>query len=379
MDRRGEADLLHRVPKFPLFLGIRDERGLDQHRRDVRRGQHDQAGVLDLALLQFADPVELGQDVGGRLAARADDRILRQVEQDGSQHVALVVQRHAADEVGCVLAIRQPPRRLVARPARGQHVDGRSAHGTIHEGIGVYGHEQVGLAVPRPLQAIAERDEVITGAGQHRAHPGLRVDLVGEQPRHLEGDVLLAGAGLADGARVLAAVAGIDGNHQVTLAGRGMRRDDRPQRTAAGGQIDDQPVAVGLVRRCQETVGLRPAVEVEHDPQGAARLGPGPHRTNQARGLGHGDAAGVERSPLEVDDDAIGTRQREQLVTHRLAQIEHHPGRVGTRPDAQVADLHRRGGYGLCRDGCEQDEEKWTHESQQAQPVIAGQFTALRP
>ena len=60
--------------------------------------------MLHVALLELADLVELGEHAAGRVTARADGGVLRQVEQHRGEHVALVVQRDAADEVGRVLA-----------------------------------------------------------------------------------------------------------------------------------------------------------------------------------------------------------------------------------------------------------------------------------
>jgi hypothetical protein len=69
------------------------------------------------------------------------------------------------------------------------------------------------------MRALATRwrrlRKVIAVPDQHRAHTGLALDLFGQAARHRQHDVLLAGATPAHRARVLAAMPGVDGNHQV--------------------------------------------------------------------------------------------------------------------------------------------------------------------
>jgi len=70
----------------------------------------------------------------------------------------------------------------------------------------------LGLDAPRLLNAHRERHEVVVIAREHRAHAGLRVDQFLQPPADRERDVLLVRAASTDGARVLAAVARIDGD-----------------------------------------------------------------------------------------------------------------------------------------------------------------------
>ena len=58
--------------------------------------------------------------------ARAQRRALRQIEQHAREQLILVRERHAADQVGRVLALREQQRRFVARALFRQHVDRRA-------------------------------------------------------------------------------------------------------------------------------------------------------------------------------------------------------------------------------------------------------------
>ena len=91
------------------------------------------------------------------------------------------------------------------------------------------GYEKIGLLSRARRDTVLELDEVIAGARQHRAHAWLGIDPVRELLRDRERDVLLARARLADRARVLAAVAGVDRDDEVALpvAARDLDRHGR--------------------------------------------------------------------------------------------------------------------------------------------------------
>ena len=107
--------------------------------------------------------------------------------------------------------------------------------------------EQVRLVGAGAADAVLELHEVVARARHHGAHAGLRVDALRELLRDRERDGLVARAGLADGARVLAAVPGVDRDHEVALpvaAGHleGRRRSGR-ERVA---EVDDEAMAIGF-------------------------------------------------------------------------------------------------------------------------------------
>src|SRR5438067_993154 len=61
-NRPGELVLVGPIVQPPLLVGIGNERRLDEDRRDVRRFQHVEARLLDLALVQRVDGAELAKD-----------------------------------------------------------------------------------------------------------------------------------------------------------------------------------------------------------------------------------------------------------------------------------------------------------------------------
>ena len=149
VDRLGDPLLVRRVAQPALVGGVGDERRLDQHRRDVGRLEHHEARVPARAAVHRADAPQRGEHGVRRLDAVADRFLLRDVEQHRGEHVVLVVERHAAHQVGRVLALREPARRLVRRAAQRQHVHGRAAHVAVRHRIGVDRHEHVGAEFAR--------------------------------------------------------------------------------------------------------------------------------------------------------------------------------------------------------------------------------------
>ena len=86
-------------------------------------------------------------------------------------------------------------------------------------------HEQVRLGAAGDGHAAAEAHEVVRVAGHDGLHAGIVVDERGEALGDLEHDRLLSVASAADGARILAAVAGVDHDDELGLDGlRGLLR-----------------------------------------------------------------------------------------------------------------------------------------------------------
>ena len=138
-DRLREALLVAVAAQLQLLVGIRDERRLDQDRRNVGRLQHREAGLLDGRLVQRVDRRRCRRARGGPtfrlslICAR-----LRQVEQRAREHRIARVEIDAADQVGRVLLLREPARggarRAAARTARTPTSRARAARGTRRRG-----------------------------------------------------------------------------------------------------------------------------------------------------------------------------------------------------------------------------------------------------
>jgi hypothetical protein len=344
VDRSGELRLVVRIAQPALLVRVRDESRLDQHRGHVGRSQHDQARVLHLALLEPADLVELGEHARRRVAARADGGVLGEVQQHGLQHVALVVQRHAADEVGGVLAVREPAGGLAARAARGKHIYGGASDTSVHEGVRVDRDEEVGLVRARPADAVLELHEIVAGARQHGLHAGLGIDAVRELLRDRERDRLLARAALADRARVLAAVPGVDRDDEVALPvaardfdrRRGCRHALRGAEPVA--EIDDEAMPVGVVGRREESLRFDLLAHVEHDAQPRPAPLAEPHGFHESGPVRQFDRGSLAVHAFEVNHDALGAGQGKQRVSRGLGQVEDDARRFGAGPETDVLE-----------------------------------------
>ncbi|MNZ51041.1 hypothetical protein D3C78_688460 [compost metagenome] len=255
--------------------------------------------------------------------------------------------------------------------------------------------EQVGTLLAGDLGTLAQRDEVVAAAHQLGAKATLAVDLALKLAGNRQHHVLLAHTTRAEGARILAAVTGIDGDDDVALAARHrwqrggrtrfggsfrrLSRDGRRQgrdwqgivrhrlvrrrtgrhgirrplgrlhrHTGLGGrlvlikQIDHQTVTILLVRRQAETLRRYRRRHVEHNAQLPGR--PLGHAQAADRSLRGGQLlqTGLQLRAVDVDDNALRCAQGEHTVLHRSAQVEHQTGVVRRAPQAHAADFAGR-------------------------------------
>src|SRR5206468_8026862 len=70
--RLGELLLVPVALELQFFFGVRDERGLDQDRWNVRRLEHRKAGLLDGGLVQRVDRTDAIEHMPADLEAVAD-------------------------------------------------------------------------------------------------------------------------------------------------------------------------------------------------------------------------------------------------------------------------------------------------------------------
>ena len=283
--------------------------------------------------MQAVDAADFAQHGLAQLHAVIDLRRRRQVEQHAGQLLVVVLYVHAADQVGLVFLVGQPARSRRGGALFGQHEDGRAARRRLDERVGVDRDEQVGLHLARLFHAHAQRDEEIGVAREHDAHVRLQFQLgfqaLGDGQHH----VFFAAAAAAHGARVFAAVAGVerDGNHaHHFLARQGARfgalfradighgrHDGRHRRRDGHGRL----AAVGQGQR-----GWR-RMRVGHQGLGrvARPVALFDHLRDQVR-LVHG---------IQIEDQTVvvgaGRRQGKQLRRDFFLQVEdqaHHVGPV---------------------------------------------------
>ena len=327
-DGRGHASAVGGVAELGFFAGIGDEAGLDQHRRHVRRTQHHEVRALDLRLVRLADLLERSQHFAGDVVGDAHGGVLGQVEQHGGEVLVARVEFDAAHEVGGVFLVGQPARRFGRRAAQRQHVHRRAVGGAVVRGVGVDGNEEVGLCLAGAHVALVQRDEDVAVAHQERLHARIGVNARGELARHRQGDGFLVLAAGADGAGVLAAVAGVNGDDEFALAAaddvlhRARRRGlAAGHRFAFGAQVQDQARAAAHALDAAARLHFTP--QVEHHAQVAFGRLAGAHRRHDAVGRWR-TVAGGKRGARKIQHQPVRVGQGENLVLGLARQLEHH-------------------------------------------------------
>ncbi len=166
----------------------------------------------------------------------------------------------------------------------------------------------------RSLHAIAQLNEIISIACEHRVQAGLTIDARSQRARDRERHDLLLRAGRAGGAGIVAAVAGVHRDHDIAFAlGR---------RCVRGAHAAQRGRRCRRCRRCRRRGQRRGS-------HGAARSRGQQRRRRRARGRDQRDAKLI----------AVGTCQALHLRAHRRAQLGYQPQRAPVgHPGAQSRD-----------------------------------------
>src|SRR5450755_907084 len=127
--------------QFQLFVGVGDESGLDQYRRNVRRLQNRKSGLLDAALVQRIHRTDAVEHRAADAQAVVYLRGLRQVEERPRQKRFLAVQVDAPDQVGVIFALREPSRRGAGRAMLRQGENRRATRRRRGERVGMNRNE----------------------------------------------------------------------------------------------------------------------------------------------------------------------------------------------------------------------------------------------
>ena len=198
--------------------------------------------------------------------------------------------------------------------------------------------EQVGLHAPRLAHALVQRHEEVGVARQHRAHAGQRVEAVAQLQRDREHHVLLAQAAGADGARVLAAVAGVERDDDQAVDLASLRACWAAASGAGAGRS-------GADAGCRGGAAPAPAAldaadelaqRILHAPARRACRHASLSRISASSGSRSCSRVQVEHQPVPVGRHRL---QRELLRPHRLLQVDHqaHHARL-VLADAHAGD-----------------------------------------
>ena len=207
------------------------------------------------------------------------------------------------------------------------------------------GNQEVSAHLARLVDPRVEGQEVVAVTREESAHVRLGVDQrlqpLGDHQRH----VLLARAAPPDGARILAAVAGVDHDRGEAHHGRcrwgiglGALLDQLGERIQRNDGVDVEHQAIAVLGDGREREGLRLhlGLEVEHHAHDARPVA----RHAQAFDVGvvgrHlavelGERGGHVR--LEVEHQALRILDREHLVLQLRFRFNGEPRVIARRPD----------------------------------------------
>ena len=286
-----------------------------------------------MGLVQVVDAAQLVEHRAPELQAVVDLRGQREVGERHRQVAVLAVQVYAADQVGVVLALREPARGGGGRAASptARTPTSRSRAGRMNASAWTE-TKRSALHAPRLLHAHVQRNEVVPVARQHGAHVGLLVDALLQLARDRERHVLLVGAAAAARAGILAAVPGIHRDDDEAARRRARfaaaRRGARRPASARAAASRRRPAS----RARRRLLALRLVLFEEREQR-----------------IGRNEGIEIEHQPVAVVADR---REREDLRLHLALQIEHEPHHVGLEaPDAHAfhvrigrADLVREPG-----------------------------------
>ena len=174
------------------LAGVGDEPSLYKDRRNIGRLQHHEASLLHTLLVQGGDAAHVAQHFLPDIQAGAERGRHRQVEQHTREHAVLVVEADVAgapDQVGTVFRVCQPACGFGSSATVGQGKYRCAERSLGRRGVGVDRNEQVGALLAGDFGAFAQRNEVVTGAGQLGAEALFRVDLALQLLGNLQHDV----------------------------------------------------------------------------------------------------------------------------------------------------------------------------------------------
>ena len=138
--------------------------------------------------------------------------------------------------------------------------------------------------------------------------------------------------------RIPATVPGIDSDNDVSSGAVYLCGAlDRLKRSLAL-QVNHEAVAVGRIRTRRERPRTHGRVQIENDAQLAICAQAAANAPNEPRTFRHAGKGLAEAALFEVDNEAARITECEDVVVHRLAQVEHHSSLVVLCPDTHIFD-----------------------------------------
>ncbi len=204
-------------------------------------------------------------------------------------------------------------------------------------------HEEVGAVLVGEIGAIAQGHEHVAVPAERHLHPEPVLHQAGHPAGHVEDHVLLHDPARPDGARVVAAVTGVEHDEPQRL--------HAPAPRFAGarhvlGPVDVQHQAVGVLQHA--VLDLARGAAQHHPQHGRVPDGLQPHLLHEpVADLLHPRAAQREAGEPHPHFLVTGHHRVGELA----AGLDHHPREARVRPVAQFLERHGalRGGRGLAR------------------------------
>ncbi len=196
------------------------------------------------------------------------------------------------------------------------------------------GDEQIRLGLARAHHAFAQADVIVAVAGEHAAHIGLFVDHGFQPPRDLKHHILFVCAAAPVSAGILAAVTGVDHDHDVPRWPFRGSRDTLGRRLLAG--------RLGYLRqRIGRCLGRTVAVRI-------CAIGRLPVGDQHGRCLG---ALGLEIDHQPIAVIAVGV-EHEAFRGHLTVEIEYY-AQIGAVPHAGAYALDQSAAIDIAADAVE--------------------------
>lgn len=151
----------------------------------------------------------------------------------------------------------EPAGHFAVRAAVGKHPNRGPGSIAIRRSVGVNRDKEIGVLLTCDVRTPHDGNEIIAVARQHGPELRIGIQQRAELTRNRYGHILLFRAVRTNGSRILAAVAGVNGDNHFIVAGNGTRRRTR---YATGAGHRGEPVVIGFKRVARgfaRTHGLR--------------------------------------------------------------------------------------------------------------------------
>ena len=155
-----------------FFLRIGNKGRFDKDGRNALSLQNSKASLLNFVLVKPVDAFELVKHCCAERKAVADCPIRSHVDEDACYRLVDGGNVDAADQVGFILAFREPARRLRRGAALAESKDARAARTGFYPSIGMNADKQMRADLPCNRNPTAETHEMVGVAGHHGTHIG---------------------------------------------------------------------------------------------------------------------------------------------------------------------------------------------------------------